>query len=166
MSYYDNEVTPFDDINMTYDANYHGYSLTEDAIDRELNVSFAEMCGSSEEAKQRIKEFRHDFYSFVYNYNRRGINKRKTDEHRLAKDGDIRDGIFQAMLDIARASIRGGFNLDKDISVINEERGTVLDVRNTLTVPKSAFMTMKQYGMLHRGEYSYRITPDDYRSDY
>lgn len=165
-TYYENEVTPFDDLYMTYDTNKHRYELTIHAIDSEFNVSFVEFAGSEGNAMQLIREISADMYKYIYKYNRRDANTRKIDEHRLAKDGDLRDVIKDAMLDMVRALIREGYSLDKDLSWVNPESGVVLDLSNIPGIAPDAIDGLFAYGVLHKGGYSYRISADDYRSDY
>lgn len=166
MTYYDNEVTPSDDVFMTYNTNKHRYELTIKAIDDEFNVSFVDFAGSRENALQLIREISADMYKYIYKYNRRDINKRKADEHKLAKNGDLRDVIQDTMLDMVRALIRGGYSLDKDLSWVNPESGVVLDLSNIPSIAPDAQDGLLAYGILHKGPYSYRIADDDYRSDY
>jgi hypothetical protein len=70
------------------------------------------------------------------------------------------------MLDMMRANIRSGYSLQKDFMQINPERGTVLDTRQVPSIAPDAIEGLFASGILFKGEYSYRITDDDYRSDY
>lgn len=164
--YYKNEITPYNDIKMTYDTNSHRYTLTIDYVDTELNVNFTTLAGDIDEAKQRLREVSGDFYKFIYKYNRRDSEKRKTDEHRLAKNGDFRDTIADTMIDMVRAWIRSGYSLDKDASWINNETSTVMDLSNIPSIAPDAIEGLFAYGILHKGSYNYTIDDDDYRSDY
>jgi hypothetical protein len=164
--YYDNQVDPSDDTNMIYDDNKHRYRLTIDAIDKEFNVSFVQFAGSKDNANQLIREFSADMYKFIYKYNRRDIDKRKADEHKLAKNGDIRETILETMLDMVRATIRNGYTLDKDLSWVNPESGVVMDLSNIPSIAPDAMDGLFAYGILHKGPYSYKISAEDYRSGY
>lgn len=165
-TYYDNEITPFDDVYMTYDSDKHRYELTIKAIDDELNISFVEFAGSDGNAEQLIREISSDMYKYIYKHNRRDIKKRKADEHKLAKDGDIRDTIRDTMLDMIRALVRSGYTLDKDLSWVNPESGVVLDLSDIPSIAPDAIDGLLAYGILHRGPYTYQIADEDYRSDY
>lgn len=164
--YYDNQIVPFTDINMVYDSTIHRYTLTIDAVDNELNANFIEYAGSEENAEALLREISGDFYKYIYKYNRRDINKRKADEHMLAKNGDLRDVIKDSMMDMCRGLIRSGFLLQKDLAWVIPETGTVMDLSNVPDIAPDAIDGLFAYGILHKGPYSYKIEAEDYRSDY
>lgn len=165
-TYYDNEITPFDDVYMTYSTDTHRYTLTINAVDNEFNVSFIEYAGNQANAEQLLREISSDMYKYIYKYNRRDLNKQKVDEHRLAKNGDLRDYIRDAMLDMVRALIRSGYSLDKDLSWVNSETGQVMDLSDIPSIAPDAIDGLFAYGILFKGTYSYKINDEDYRSDY
>jgi len=164
--YYDNQIVPFDDIYMTYDRTAHRYTLTIDAVDNELDADFIAYARSQENAEALLREISSDMYKFIYKYNRRDINKQKADEHKLAKNGDLRDIIRDSMLDMCRGLIRSGFLLQKDLSWVIPETGTVMDLSNVPDIAPDAIDGLFAYGILHKGPYSYKIETDDYRADY
>lgn len=164
--YYENEITPYDDINMTYSKDTHRYTLTIDAVDKEFDVNFVELATSEKKAEALLREVSSDMYKFVYKYNRKDSEKRKTDEHRLAKNGDFRDVIKDTMLDMVRAMIRSGYNIDKDLSWVNSETSTVMDLSNIPSIAPDAIDGLQAYGILWKGHYTYNIDDEDYRSDY
>ena len=164
--YYDNEITPFNDQYMTYDTNTHRYTLTDYAIDESFNANFVTYAKSEDNAKALRNEISADYYKYIYKYNRRDSDKRKTDEHRLAKNGDFREVIRDGMLDMARALIRTGNLIDKDLSWVNSETSTVMDLSSVPPITSDAIDGLFAYGILHKGSYTYSIDDDDYRSDY
>lgn len=166
MSYYDNEVVPFEDTTMTYDSDKHRYVLTIQAVDDEFNVSLVSYAGSVEDAESMLREVSNDMYKYIYKYNRRDEKKRRAVEHLLAKNGDLRDLIRDSMLDMVRAIIRGGYSLQKDLSWVNPETGLVMDLSNIPAIAPSAIDGLFGGGVLFKGRFTYQIDADDYRSDY
>lgn len=164
--YYDNEITPYTDTDMVWNEDRHRYILTIAAVDNEYNVSFVAFAGNIENAESLLREISADMYKYVYRYNRRAEKKRRAVEHLLAKNGDLREVIRDAMLDMVRALIRGGYTLQKDLSWVNPERGTVLDLSNIPSIAPDAQELLLSSGILHKGEYTYSINDDDYRADY
>jgi len=164
--YYDNQIVPFDDLNMTYSDANHRYMLTIHAVDEELNATFIEFAGSSENALALLREISGDLYKYIYKFNRRDIDKLKAVEHALAKNGDWRDVIRDAMMDMCRGLIRSGYLLQKDLSWVNPETSTVMDLSNIPEIAPDAIDGLFAYGILHKGPYTYRIDAVDYRADY
>ena len=164
--YYDNEITPFDDTTMTYSTTTHRYTLTIQAVDDEFNVDFVRMSGDEGNAEQRLREISSDMYKYIYKYNRRDLDKQKVDEHRLAKNGDLRDVIRDSMLDMVRALIRSGYSMIKDLSPVNVETSTVMDFSNLPGICPDAIDGLFAYGVLFKGRYSFKIDDEDYRTDY
>ncbi len=165
-TYYDNQGVPFDDTDMVYDSTKHRYKLTIDAVDNEFNVSFVAFALSVENAESLLREISADLYKFIYQYNRRAEKKRKAVEHALAKNLDWRDTIKDSMLDMVRATIRGGYSLQKDLAWVNPETGIVFDMSNIPAIAPDAIENLFGMGILFKGEYSYQIDADDYRADY
>lgn len=168
--YYENEVTPYNDIYMTYSDKTHSYTLTEHAADEiskgVTGKSFLLACGSEDREKYKRKEYSSDMYKYIGSYNRRDERKRRVDEHRLAKNGDLRDYIQDAMSDMLRADLRSGFSIQKDLSWVNPERGSVIDLSSVPSIAPDAIEGLFASGILFKGEYSYKIDDDDYRDDY
>ena len=166
MNYYDNEAVPVSDLDMIWDTINRRYVLTIDAVDNEFNATLVKFAGSEETAEAILKEVSADMYKFIYRYNRRDEKKRRAVEHMLSKNADLRPILKATMLDMMRANIRSGYSLQKDFMFINPERGTVLDTRQVPSIAPDAIEGLFASGILFKGEYSYRITDDDYRSDY
>lgn len=164
--YYENEITPFSDVQMEYIGKKHSYKLTIDAVDNEFNISFVEFAGSKENAEQLLREIQGDHNKYIHKYNRRDETKRRVTEHLLAKNGDLRDVIRNSMLDMIRALIRSGYTLQKDLAWVHPERGTVMDLSNIPSIAPDARDGLLVSGILHKGPYSYIIDDEDYRSDY
>ena len=164
--YYDNQIVPTDDVDMTYSKTNHRYMLTIEAVDKELNANFVTFAGSEQNALALLREISGDLYKYIYKYNRRDIKKRKADEHALAKNGDFRDVIRDAMMDMCRGLIRSGYLLQKDLSWVNPETSTVMDLSNVPEIAPDAIDGLFSYGILHKGPYNYRIDAEDYRADY
>ena len=168
--YYENEIVPFDDEDMVYNDKKHRYILTAKFADKislgVIGKSYLE--GKQTEARRNyaLQEHSADMYKFVYKWNRRDERKRRTTEHLLAKNGDFRDFIKDSMADMVRADIRGGYQLQKDLSWVNPERGTVMDLSDIPSIAPDARDGLLESGILYKGEYSYRIDDEDYRSDY
>lgn len=165
-TYWRNEIEPYDDVTMTYDSNKHRYELTIAAVDNEFNANLVEYAGSFEDAQAILREISSDVYKFIYKYNRRDFRKLQAVEHGLAKNGDWRDAIRDAMLDYARATIRNGYLLDKDLSWVNPETAQVMDLSNIPAIAPDAIDGLMAYNVLHKGPYTFTIADDDYRDGY
>lgn len=171
MEYYDNEVTPVSTTDLIWLPNAHRYRMSEEFANTISNgvvgMSYLAICGGNvSKLEFSLDELSADMYKFIYKYNRRDINKRKADEHKLAKNGDLKDVIRDTMGDMLRAALRSGYTLDKDLSWVNPETGIVLDMSNIPSIAPDAIDSLFAYNILHKGPYSYRIAADDYRSDY
>lgn len=170
MAYYDNEITPYTDNDLEWLETEHKYRLTEAFCDNVAigvtGKSFVECVGSEPRALFMRNEIMADMYKFVYGYNRRDRRKLRADEHKLAKNGDIRVVIKDSQGDMLRAALRTGNLIDKDLSRVNEEAGVVLNMDGVPAIAQDAIDGLMAYGILHKGPYSYMISDDDYRSDY
>lgn len=168
MEYYDNQVTPYDDIYMTYNTDTHRYTLTVQSVDDAhfITKPFMTAAGSEEVAESRLDETSKDMYKYIYRMTRRGEKKRKVVEHMLAKNGDLRDVLRDSMLDMVRALIRSGYGLQKDLGWVNTATGTVFDFKDIPAIAPSAVDGLLAAGILFKGVYTYRIEEEDYRSDY
>lgn len=166
MTYWTNEITPYDDTYMTFDTDTHQYTLTVDGVNKEFNVGLVEFAGSEGNAKQLLREIRGDFYKYVYRVTRRDEQHRRVVEHRLAKDGELRDLIKNSMLDMVRATIRGGYSMQKDLMWANPVTGTVMDLSNVPAIAPDAIEGLQSMGMASRYPYTFQIEDSDYRSGY
>jgi hypothetical protein len=169
--YYDNEITPVSTTDLEWLPDAHRYRMKLTFADKITNgvvgKSYLAACnGNEDKAIFSLDELSADMYKFIYKYNRRDINKRKADEHKLAKNGDLLDVIRDTMGDMLRAALRSGYTIDKDLSWVNPETNTVLDLSNVPSIAPDAIDGLFAYNILHKGPYSYRIDAEDYRSDY
>lgn len=166
MAILDNEIIPFDDVDMTYNSTTHRYTLTVQAVDEEFDVSLVEYAGSQANAESLLREISSDIYKTIYNLSRRDNKTVRVIEYNLSKNPNQRPVIKDAMLDHMRATIRTGYAMVKDLSPVNSETGIVLDFSTLPPIAPDALDGLYAFGIIHRGTYSYRIPDESYRTDY
>ena len=167
--YYDGIDTPDQFYTFTYEptAGTHRYVLTIAGVDNEFNVSFSEFAEGEDNANSLLREISSDVYKTIYKMsNARTAKKRRVVEYRLAKDPEIRNILFEVMLDYVRATMRSDWILVKDLNPVKKAAGLVLDFSDLPPIAPDALDGLLAYGLLYKGQYGYRILDADYRSDY
>ena len=160
------DTLPFDDNKMTYDFDSHRYVLDMDNFNLKNGVVLSTELGSESSALEFLDSISEQMYNFVYDSANFLFRKNniKIKEYKMAKDYDIRDDIFLALNNYAKASLRTDIDLVGDEQKINVETGARIDIRNGDDIPIKVIRALNKIDMLYSGNYKYEI--DDYRVGY
>lgn len=160
------DTLPFADEKMKYDFNSHRYVLDMDDFNFRNGVVLSTELGSENSAVDFLDSISEQMYNFVYdsaNFMRRE-NNIKVKEYKMAKDHNIRNDIYLAMANFAKAALRTDIDIVGDEQRINVDTGVRIDIRNGDDIPMKTFRALNKTGILYNGIYAYDI--EDYRVGY
>jgi hypothetical protein len=157
----DSTILPYNDSEMVYNLSKRQYQLTPTGFEALTGMKLDAYTDSPDEVNSFLIEISDDIYEYVYSFS--NLNTVDYKRFTIAKNGDIRSDFKNALVNHARASLRSGMNLLKDMHGVSVEKSKALD-KSTLMghLGGNAVRILTRIGLLYSG---YLAQPNNYVED-
>lgn len=160
------QVYPYNDDNLVYDFTSHQYIITYNGVLNGLAEDLYQYNMDAPEAAKFLERISKQVYRYIYQYAK--LSTTRWVEYRLAKDEELREVIYQAILGqveyyLASAgplvAMQTGISIEKSKAIPLEE------LRGNRKIAESTEMILLNSGILYTGDYPY-FPKELYREGY
>jgi hypothetical protein len=150
------QVYPYNDDNLVYDLDAHQYIITYNGVLNGLAEDLYQYNMDVPTAAKFLERISKQVYRYIYQYAK--LSTTRWVEYRLAKDEELREIIYQAILGqveyyLASAgplvALQTGLSIEKSKAIPLEE------LRGNRKIAESTEMILLNSGILYTGNYPY-----------
>lgn len=160
------ELYPYDDDNLKYDYNAHQYIITYNGVLNGLGEDLHQYNMDVPTTAKFLERISKQIYRYIFQFPK--LSTTRWVEYRLAKEDDMRDVVYEAILGqveyyLASAgplvAMQTGISIEKSKAIPLEE------LRGNRKIAESSEMILLNSGILYTGDYPY-FPRELYRTDY
>jgi hypothetical protein len=147
---------PYNDDNLRYDLNAHQYIITYNGVLNGLGEDLYQYNMDAPTAAKFLERISKQVYRYIYQFTK--ISATRWVEYRLAKEEDLRDVIYQAILgqvEYYLASAGPLIAMQTGVSIEKSKAIPLEELRGNRKIAESTEMILLNSGILYTGDYPY-----------
>jgi hypothetical protein len=160
------EIYPFNDENLVYDFDSHQYIITYNGVLNGLGEDLYEYNMDVPAAAKFLERISKQVYRFIYQHVK--YSATRWVEYRLAKEEELRDVVFEAILGQVEYYLASAGPLVAMQTGVSIEKSKVIpleELRGNRKIAESTEMILLNSGILYTGHYI-MFPRELYREDY
>lgn len=150
------ETYPYDDSNLVYDYDAHQYIITYQGVLNGLGEDLYKYNMDVPTAASFLERISKQIYRYIYQYAK--LSTTRWVEYRLAKEEELRDVIYQAILGQVEYYLASAGPLIAMQTGVSIEKSKVIpleELRGNRKIAESTEMILLNSGILYTGHYPY-----------
>lgn len=147
---------PYNDENLTYDYDAHQYILTYQGVINGLGEDLYQYNMDATTASKFLERISKQVYRYIYQYAK--VSTTRWVEYRLAKEEELREVIYQAIIgqvEYYLASAGPLIALQTGVSIEKSKAIPLEELRGNRKIAESTEMILLNSGILYTGDYPY-----------